>query len=117
VGIPTIVAGEAWIKGKGLTVDPISRQDYFAQLDKIPYPSRMEQSQIARAHRYAFHFFFRRMIPVSFLKRGNGFSPIEIDLQTLDQLSPGHDAGLDLICRGIMDGVPFVFPAEDQFSR
>ena len=31
---------------------------------------------------------------------------------TLNDLAPGHDAGLDCVCGGIMEGKPFVF---DQY--
>src|SRR4029079_6705923 len=36
VGIPTIVAGEAWIKNKGLTLDAATRGEYFSILDTLP---------------------------------------------------------------------------------
>lgn len=113
VGIPTIVAGEAWIRNKGLTHDPKTQEEYFALLDRLPFGKRMDDRQMARARRYAFHFFFRRMIPVSMLKRGTGVAPVEIELASLDSLKPGRDPGLDVICRGIIDGTPFVFPQED----
>ena len=34
-------------------------------LETLPLPARLDQARIDRAKRYAFHFFFRRMIPAS----------------------------------------------------
>lgn len=117
MGIPTIVAGEAWIKNKGLTLDPGTREEYFAMLDELPLRQRMDPAQIALARRYAFHFFFRRMIPVPFLKPGTGLSPIDVALGNLDELAEGGDPGLDVICRGIQEGSPFIYPQEDLLAQ
>jgi hypothetical protein len=112
MGIPTIVAGEAWIKNKGLTLDPGTREEYFSMLDQLPLRQRMNPAQVALARRYAFHFFFRRMIPVPFLKPGSGVSPIDVAVGNLDELAEGGDPGLDVICSGILHGSPFIHPQE-----
>ena len=39
VGIPVIVAGEAWIRNKGLTEDASSPEEYFSILDRLPLPA------------------------------------------------------------------------------
>jgi hypothetical protein len=49
VGIPTIVAGEAWIKNKGLTIDASSRGEYLAILDGLPHRKRLDSETIERA--------------------------------------------------------------------
>ena len=36
-GIPVIVAGEAWIRNKGLTCDASSPEEYFRILDGLPF--------------------------------------------------------------------------------
>jgi len=59
-----IVAGEAWIRNKGLTLRRVSPESYFAHLDKLPLQHRLDAETIRRARRYAYHFFFRRMIPL-----------------------------------------------------
>lgn len=117
MGIPTIVAGEAWIKNKGLTLDPATREEYFSMLDQLPLRQRMDPSQVALARRYAFHFFFRRMIPVPFLKPGSGLAPIDVAVSHLDELAEGADPGLDVICRGILHGSPFIHPQETLLDR
>jgi hypothetical protein len=52
------------------------------------------------------------MIPVG------GFEPISqwpfvsVKVDSIDDLKPGADPGLDLICDGILNEQPFVYPAE-----
>lgn len=35
-GIPVVVAGEAWIRNKGISLDATSPQGYFQILDQLP---------------------------------------------------------------------------------
>lgn len=112
VGIPTIVAGEAWIKNKGLTLDADSAEAYFAHLARLPLGERLPPETVDRALRYAYHFFFRRMIPVGFMNPVAGDFFIRPAVASADDLVPGRDAGLDLVCDGILKGDAFVFPAE-----
>lgn len=110
-GIPTIVAGEAWIKHKGLTIDPASLADYTAVLDRLPLPGRLDSAAIERSKRYAYHFFFRRMIPVRCVQPGKSIY-FGLQLQSWKDILPGVDPGLDIICDGILSGSPFVYPDE-----
>lgn len=107
MGIPTIVAGEAWIRGKGMTMDAETKADYFNLLDHLPLINRLDAATVERAYKFAFHFFFRRMIPLSFVKSYAGPRRFENAIQNLDELRPGADAGLDTICRGVLEGTPF----------
>lgn len=107
VGIPVIVAGEAWIRNKGITWDASSREEYFALLAKLPFAQRLGPAQLARARRYAYHFFFNRMIPLPFIEPKAGFPVYRLKLDRLQQLLPG-DPGLDTICDGILRQRPFV---------
>jgi hypothetical protein len=115
-GIPVIVCGEAWIRNKGLTADARSPEEYFALLDQLPGSGRLPAATIARARRYAYHFFFRRMIPVTSIASATGLTARQvkytIGVSRLEQLRPGQDCGLDLICEGILKGTPFIYPAE-----
>jgi predicted nucleic acid-binding protein len=111
-GIPVIVAGEAWVRNKGITIDPPTRQAYFETLDRLPLGRRMVEAEIARARRYAFHFFFRRMIPLEFMAPAAGWPPYRPDVERIGTLAPGRSPGLDLICSGILTGTDFVYAAE-----
>ena len=106
--IPVIVAGEAWIRNKGITFDASSPGEYFRILDDLPFSGPLDQQQTARARRYAYHFFFNRMIPLPFLEPRKGNGSYRLNLRTLRHLQPGASAGLDTICRGILGQTPFL---------
>jgi hypothetical protein len=63
---------------------------------------------MARARRYAWRFFFNRMIPLAFIEPHAGNSIYRLKLNSLRHLLPGESAGLDTICNGILRGTPFV---------
>lgn len=113
VGIPTVVAGEAWIKNKGLTLDAANREEYFRILDRLPLGERLSPEVIEKAKKYAYHFFFRRMMPLPFMQRDDSALFFKADIASADDLGPGRHAGLDLMCEGILDYKPFVYPAEN----
>jgi len=106
-GIPTVVAGEAWIRNKGFTKDATDPASYFRILDQLPFKGRMSPSETEQARRYAYHVFFKRMIPVPFLRTQKD-STMEITLDRLERLRPGNFPGLDTICDGILHGTPFI---------
>ena len=108
VGLPVIVAGEAWIRNKGVTHDATSPADYFRILGQLPFADRLGAAQLARARRYAYHFFFNRMIPLTFIEPKAGYPIYQLKLDSLKQLLPGESQGLDTICEGILKRVPFV---------
>jgi hypothetical protein len=108
IGLPVIVAGEAWIRNKGLTCDASTAQEYAALLDRLPFGKRLSESQIARARRYAYHFFFNRMIPLPFIEPNTSTPIYRLQLKSLRQLLPGESEGLDAICGGILERLPFV---------
>ncbi len=114
-GIPTLVAGEAWIRNKGFSLDAGSPAEYRELLDRLPLPERMSPEQVAHARKYAFHYFFRRMIPLQFVSQGSSSSlGFEVDIERLDDLQPGRFRGLDVICDGILEAGNFVYPAETE---
>ena len=109
IGQPVIVAGEAWIRNKGLTQDASNRDEYRAILDRLPFPGRLDAAQTARARQYAYHFFFNRMIPVPFFEPKAGYPLFRLKLGSFEQLLPGATPGLDTICDGILHRQPYVF--------
>ncbi|MGM4878616.1 capsule biosynthesis protein [Rhizobium leguminosarum] len=113
-GIPVIVAGEAWIRNKGLTLDADTPENYLRLLEKLPLDSRMNEAQVSRARKYAYHFFFRRFIPMDFVNEDKASPPYKIEPPTAETLLPGGDIGLDVICDGILRRTPFIYPAEVQ---
>ncbi len=112
IGIPVIVAGEAWIRNKGVTMDASTRDEYIGILNSLPLGKRLDAETRLRALKYAYHFFYRRMIPFGFMEPTDAWPPYRPAIKSLEQLMPGVDPGLDLICDGIINGTPFVYPAE-----
>lgn len=112
VGIPVVVAGEAWIRNKGLTNDASTRDAYLGILDGLPSGKRLDPAIRQRALKYAYHFFFRRMIPLQFMEPTKAWPPYCPEIESLDELMPGADDGLDIICNGILSGSPFIYQAE-----
>ncbi|MFV1977802.1 MAG: capsular biosynthesis protein, partial [Myxococcota bacterium] len=108
-GTPVIVGGEAWIRNKGLTLDAASPEEYLALLDRLPLAGRLDDATVTRARKYAYHFFFRRMIPIAAMKPTGEWPPYRMSVKTLAELEPGRDRGLDVVCDGILDAQPFVY--------
>lgn len=116
-GIPVIVAGEAWIRSKGITTDVSSPEHYETILRGLPLGRRLPPETVARARRYAYHFIFRRMVPLGVIESAStAWAPFEPRIAGLDDLAPGRDLGLDVICDGILRGTPFIHPAEHRVA-
>ncbi len=112
MGVPVIVAGEAWVRGKGFTHDARTPEEYFGLLDALPFKAPMPARDVERARKYAYHFFFRRMVPVDCMEPTGGDPPYRVRVRGLDELRPGRMPGLDIILEGILSGSPFIYPAE-----
>jgi hypothetical protein len=112
VGLPVVVAGEAWIRNKGITLDASTPEDYFRILDGLPFEEWIRPELLARARRYAYHFFFNRMLPLPFIEPKAGYPLFRLKLDRLEELLPGKSRGLDTICGGILAGTPFVLSGE-----
>ncbi len=65
LGKEIIVAGDAWVRGKGFTHDPISESDYIKMLQKYSSGRLEKKSNIEMALSFAYFFFFEKMIPIS----------------------------------------------------
>ncbi len=106
-GVPVVVAGEAWIRNKGFSMDAVSAESYHRLLDEAVDAPRLSAALRDRALRYAWHFFFRRMIQLPFIQ-ADGRKRFFLAAPDLGALAPGRHGGLDCICDGILTGSPFV---------
>jgi hypothetical protein len=112
LGLPVIVAGDAWVREKGITQDPTTKEGYRALLARLPRGTRLDEAMQHRALKYAYHFFFRRCIPIEAMALRPGWPPYMPEVNDIDELLPGHDRGLDIICDGILNATAFIYPDE-----
>lgn len=111
-GVPVIVVGEPFYRGKGFTVDPETPEDYFRALESLTHGQRMTPEAVGRAKKYAYYYFYRRHLALDYLAPYSQFNPTtSYLLKSLDQLAPGKDPNLDLICEGILTGSEILRPA------
>lgn len=102
LGRHVIVAGEAWCRDKGFTIDVSNPEHYRAVLDELPLPDPLSAERHDRALRYAYHYFFRRLIEVRTpWRKGTPW-------KGLAHIRPGADSGLDAVCDGILHGASFI---------
>ena len=114
LGIPVIVAGESWVRGKGFTIDVETPAQYAEALDSVPALPPLSQEARLKAHRYAYHLFFRRMIEVSLLHPPRFGGVYEIHADTLEAIE--DCAGLTGIARSIIDDRPFIHDSESALE-
>ena len=107
-GIPVAVGGATHYRGRGFTTDIAARGDLERVLAE---PPTMSPEQIELARRYAFAFFFRRMIPFGHVASERG--RLTGDSRVGGQLScRGATRYLDFVCDRILDGGDFFLPPE-----
>jgi hypothetical protein len=106
-GVPTIVAGMTHYRSKGFTVDVNTPAEFEAALDRVLDTPESLAPDVTLARRYAHFFFFRGPIPApGVIEPVPGLARVTV--RRLSDLEPGRDATLDRICRGILEGAPFV---------
>lgn len=111
-GVPVIVVGEPFYRGKGFTSDPKTPEEYFGLLEASRRGERMSPEAIAKAKKYAYYYFYRRHLTLDYLAPYSQFNPnTSYCLKSLEQLEPGKDRNLDLICEGILTGSEILRPA------
>lgn len=107
-GIPVIVAGEAWIRGKGFSYDVNGRDDYYDFIERLPLTRSMSKSDQERALKYAYHFFFRRMIELPLFEQATSKNGYKALFSSFQELAPGENINLDIVCSGILNGDEFI---------
>jgi hypothetical protein len=98
-GLPVIVCGEAWIKGKGISFDPQTVEQYLEILKRGDL--KMSPEMITRAIRFAYHFFERAALEMPFLKSTNGDLVLEIDPESVASIIDGSSPALEKLCSEI----------------
>jgi hypothetical protein len=101
---PVVVAGESWIRGKGIGWDANNSRDYIEILDLFKAPLVMSPIQSTKAKQYAYHFFFRRMIRVSIFSKPHSSEWLFPNRNiTLEDLVGSDDQNFQEILSGITE--------------
>ena len=108
-GNKVVVAGESYIKNKGITLDPKTKEEYYKLLDKLPNTEKMTPVRIEKAKKYAYHYFFKRTITVSSLNTiKNAWPPFEITDKSFEDIINDKDEGLKCISQSIINDNKFI---------
>jgi len=106
---PVVVAGEAWIKGKGFSYDVYSPREYLDILARTRDNDLvMSDDMHEKAIKYAYHFFFKRMIRIELFsgKSAKEFFP-ERKISWSEMLGE-DDVNFQEICNAILENrVPY----------
>ena len=72
----------------------------------------MNEKTHKRARKYAYHFFFKRMIPVNLIEVEEGkYKDFIILKENIKKIIPDNnfDKGIDTICNGILNQRSFIY--------
>jgi hypothetical protein len=109
-GIPVVVAGQIYYRGLGFTFDPKTREEYVSTLRRFAdgeIPKR-DAAKLELWRRYAYFALFRAAVPLKQVSyKAVGTLP-ELGYSTLEELTETSDPNLDIVCKGIVDGSPFL---------
>ena len=105
-GIPVVVGGRPHYAGKGFTLDAGDAASHRRVVDAVLAEPAAYRPDAETARRYAHLFFFSANVarPPA-VEPLSGLARLAPDFASAVQ--PGGHAGLDAICAGILDGVPF----------
>jgi hypothetical protein len=113
-GKTVITAGDAWIKNKGISLDPKSTDEYFNLLEKFEKSELNFILDQRKALSYAHYFFYNKMIPIKSVTALPKYPYI------LPNLEPGwedFDPGLLQIVQSLEENTPlfYRFPYSQEF--
>ena len=117
LGKKVIVAGEAWVKNKGISMDPSTKEEYFNILKSLPFKNDLDEESLKRAKKYAYHFFFRKMIQIKCLKYNKSiYPPFEIKTDIYKLIMENDDKGMNAILDKILNNKEIIFSDENYLN-
>ena len=97
-GKTVVVAGEAWIRNKGFSIDVTDSEQYPQILESLLKNETVVDTE--RALRYAYHFYFKRMIKLDYNLDKN---TTERESKSSFQLKKELDENLEAVSRSILN--------------
>jgi hypothetical protein len=115
LGKPVILAGNAHFSGKGFTIDPKSRTEYLALLERAGQIGPLAPEKLEMARQYAYSYFVERQIPLNQLDKARGHWG-DVDIGKIADMLPGRDPVLDRVCEAIVRGTDVILD-ENEISQ
>ena len=106
MGKPAILAGEAHYGRRGFTHDANTKREYEELLARAGDIGSLSDKRLALARRYGYSYFIERQIPLPPVTDPSS-RWWSIQTHRLEDLRPGSDPFVDLICDRILDGRDF----------
>jgi len=110
-GKPVCVAGMTHYRGRGFTLDVSSIAHYHELFDDLSW-TQPDSRRRDLARRYAYSFFCRAMLPFGAVIEDEPSEPM-LTYSSINDLEPGRDAVLDIICDGIVGRSSFSIDSRD----
>lgn len=109
-GTPTVIVGDIFYRKLGVSIDPNDKAEYFSIINKISSDTYDFNKQDFKEtwRRYAYYAIFRSGIPLNFLHYPDVFAEPYFNIDKIDNLSPGKNVNLDIICNGIINKKRFL---------
>ena len=109
-----VVAGEAWVKGKGFTIDPKNKLEYINILsqDNIFHLSDEEK---LRAENFAYYIFFKRMIMIPEINIKSKNNSFYLDLDKKKNIEKNNSDNLNELIEKISNYDDCII--EDKFNN
>ncbi len=106
--IPVISAGSGGhYSNKGFTLDPENKTEYFDFIEKLNSGELTYNPDTDMAKKYLYFRFFREALKNNLL-RVEKYNIKEYYFTSANDLLPGRDKSLDIICDGILKGTSFI---------
>ena len=111
MGKPVVVCGDAWVRNKGISIDPKSEEHYFRILSNPSQNLQLQKSQQLNALKYAYHFFMRRMLDIDCFSQDRK-GQLVFEVKKFAKQSEKLQNSLDVIRNGLYSKSPFSMKAE-----
>ena len=107
--IPVITSGDiSQYSGKGFTIDPDSKEDFFNVLHKFINKEINFVPDKELAKRYMYYRFIREALFFDLINVENYYKVAKYNLKSVKELYPGKNNVVDIICNGILNDGEFI---------
>jgi hypothetical protein len=106
------IAGDVTYRGKGFSLDLLSKEHMTRMLDARPWDDRLTDRETRLAQRFAYLYIFRYVFRNPFVDPdGRGLS-----LERFSDLAPGAHPVIEDLCEALLSGAPFLDIGRDSHA-